>query len=283
MHDAAAELRFEYAARLRDEIRSLRRELAGGRLTRPAPAGALSVADAGDACARLRSVVSRRDAASTLCRSRGPRAQPQEHLARAAPRPAHRLHRAVRVGEVVARLRHHLRRGPAPLRRVAVGVRPAVPRPDGQARRRLHRGAVAGDLDRPEVRVAQPPLDGRHDHRDLRLPAAALRPHRACRTARTADGSSPARRPSRSSTGSWSCPRAPGSRCSRRSCAAARASTTALLDELADAGLRPGPRRRRASSSSARPDRARAGPLRAAHDRGRRRPARPPAPASSAG
>ena len=37
----------------------------------------------------------------------------------------------------------------------------AVPRPDGQARRRLHRGPVAGDLDRPEVGVAQPAIDGR--------------------------------------------------------------------------------------------------------------------------
>ena len=41
-------------------------------------------------------------------------------------------------------LRHDLRRGPASLRRVAVGVRPAVPRADGQARRRLHRGPLAG-------------------------------------------------------------------------------------------------------------------------------------------
>ena len=84
----------------------------------------------------------------------------------------------VGLGQVVAGVRHDLRRGPAPVRRVAVGVRPAVPRADGQARRRLHRGPVAGDLDRPEVGVAQPALDGRHDHRDLRLPAAALRPHR---------------------------------------------------------------------------------------------------------
>ena len=82
------------------------------------------------------------------------------------------------LGQVVARLRHHLRRGPAPLRRVAVGLRPPVPRPDGQARRRLHRGPVAGHLDRPEVGVAQPALDGRHHHRGLRLPAPALRPHR---------------------------------------------------------------------------------------------------------
>jgi excinuclease ABC subunit A len=35
--------------------------------------------------------------------------------------------------EVVARLRHHLRRGPAPLRRVAVRLRPPVPWSDGQA------------------------------------------------------------------------------------------------------------------------------------------------------
>ena len=107
-----------------------------------------------------------------------PGAQPQERRPRAAARPADRVHRAVGLGEVVARVRHDLRRGSAPLRRVAVGVRPPVPRPDGQARRRLHRGPVAGDLDRPEVGVAQPAVDRRHDHRDLRLPAAALRAHR---------------------------------------------------------------------------------------------------------
>ena len=57
-------------------------------------------------------------------------------------------------------------------------LRPPVPRADGQARRRLHRRAVAGDLDRPEVGVAQPAVDGRHHHRGLRLPPAAVRPHR---------------------------------------------------------------------------------------------------------
>ena len=86
-----------------------------------------------------------------------PGAQPQERQPRAAARPADRLHRAVRLGQVVAGVRHHLRRGPAPLRRVAVGLRPPVPGPDGQARRRLHRGPVAGDLDRPEERVAATP------------------------------------------------------------------------------------------------------------------------------
>ena len=84
----------------------------------------------------------------------------------------------VRVRQVQPGLRHDLRRGPAPLRRVAVGVRPPVPRPDGQARRRLHRGPVARGLDRPEVHVEEPPVHRRHHHRGLRLPAPALRPRR---------------------------------------------------------------------------------------------------------
>ena len=72
----------------------------------------------------------------------------------------------------------HLRRGPAALRRVALGVRAPVPRADGQARRRLHRGPLAGGLDRPEVHEPQPALHRRHHHRGLRLPAPALRPRR---------------------------------------------------------------------------------------------------------
>ena len=141
-------------------------------------------------------------------------------------RRADRLHRAVRVRQVEPRLRHDLRRGPAALRRVPVGVRPPVPRPDGQARRRLHRGPVAGGLDRPEVDLAQPALDGRHDHRGLRLPAAALRPHRQA----ALPGLRPADRPADAAAD-----RRPGararrghaaSRCSRRWSAAARASTS---------------------------------------------------------
>ncbi|CAA9245962.1 MAG: Excinuclease ABC subunit A, partial [uncultured Acidimicrobiales bacterium] len=109
---------------------------------------------------------------------RCPRAQPQERLARSPARQAHRVHRALRVRQVVARLRHHLRRGPAAIRGIALGLRPPVPGPDGQARRRLHRGPVTGHLDRPEVSVPQPPLHRRHDHRGVRLPPAAVGPHR---------------------------------------------------------------------------------------------------------
>ena len=49
---------------------------------------------------------------------------------------------------------------------------------------------------------AQPALHRRHRHRDLRLPAPALRPHRAARTARSAASASPRRPCSRSSTAS---------------------------------------------------------------------------------
>ena len=86
-------------------------------------------------------------------------------------------------GKSSPRLRHDLRRGPAPVRRVAVVVRPPVPRPDGQARRRLHRGAVAGHLDRPEVGLAATPA-----RRSARSPrstttSGCCTPASACRTA----------------------------------------------------------------------------------------------------
>ncbi len=102
------------------------------------------------------------------------RAQPEGHRRLAAARRARGRHRTLRLGQIEPRVRHDLRRGPAPLRRVALRVRAPVPRADGEARRGLDRGAVAGDLDRPEDDVAQPALDGRDRHRDLRLPAPAV-------------------------------------------------------------------------------------------------------------
>ena len=59
-----------------------------------------------------------------------------------------------------------------------VALRAAVPRADGQARRRRHRRPLAGGLHRPEIHHAQPALHRRHGHRDLRLPAPALRADR---------------------------------------------------------------------------------------------------------
>ena len=69
----------------------------------------------------------------------------------------------------------HLRRRAAAVRRVAVRLRPAVPRADGEAGRRSDRRPVAGHFHRTEDDRLEPALHGRHGHRDLRLPAAAVR------------------------------------------------------------------------------------------------------------
>ena len=61
-----------------------------------------------------------------------------------AARSAGGDHGSERLGQVVARVRHDLRRGAATLRRVAERLRAAVPRADAQARRRRHRRPVAG-------------------------------------------------------------------------------------------------------------------------------------------
>src|SRR3954451_10532323 len=96
-------------------------------------------------------------------RARSPRrpgAQPQGHHRPAPAERSHLHHRALRVGQVEPCLRHDLRRGAAPLRRVALRVRAQLPADDGEAGRRLDRPTQPGDLDRPEDDLAQPALDG---------------------------------------------------------------------------------------------------------------------------
>ncbi len=130
----------------------------------------------------LHHLVNDRDPRSPRRRHRGPRrphAQPQERRRDHSGRKAGRGHRGQRVGQVVARLRHHLRRGAAPVRRVAVGLRAPVPRADGEARRRRHRGHLPGDRHPAEEQHPQPAVNGRDHHRNPRLPAAAVRAHRA--------------------------------------------------------------------------------------------------------
>ena len=198
-----------------------------------------------------------------------PGAQPQGHLARPTARLADRVHRPLRVGQVQPGLRHHLRRGSAPLRRVAVGVRPAVPRPDGQARRRLHRGPVAGGLDRPEVHVEEPPFHGRHHHRGLRLPPAALRPRRPSplpglrRADRAADAAADRRPRARPRGG----PPLPGARAGDPR---PQGGVHRALPAAPDRRLLAGPRGRR-DPHPRRPAEARQ--AEEAHDRGGRRPA----------
>ena len=106
------------------------------------------------------------------------RAQSQKRRPRPAARQSDRDDRPVGLGKILARLRHDLRRGAAPLRRVALRLRAAVSGNDAEAGRRPDRRALAGDLDRAEDDVAQPALHRRHRHRDLRLHAPALRARR---------------------------------------------------------------------------------------------------------
>ena len=117
-------------------------------------------------------------------------------------------------------------------------LRAPVPADDGEAGRRLDRRPLAGDLDRPEDDQPQPALDRRHRHRDLRLPAPALRAHRpaALPDLRAADRRPEPggdRRPDPAAR-----PRARSSRSTRRSSATARASTRTSSRSSAQRGSR---------------------------------------------
>src|ERR1022692_2516122 len=91
-----------------------------------------------------------------------PDAQSEEHRPGFAARQTHRVHRPIRFGKVVAGVRHDLCRGPTPLRRVAVDVRPAIPLDDGKAGYRHDRRTLTGYFDRTEIDLPQSALDGRN-------------------------------------------------------------------------------------------------------------------------
>ena len=173
-------------------------------------------------------------------RPRRARAQPEERRSRDPARRADRVHGAVGLGQVVARVRHDLCRGAAALRGEPVGLRAPVPGDDAEARRRPHRRAVAGHLHRAEDHLQEPALHRRHGHRDLRLPAPAVRARRRALLAghRAAD-----REPDRAADGRPGAGAAGGHAAlpaGARSCAAARASTARSWRSC----------RRRASSAS---------------------------------
>ena len=132
-------------------------------------------------------------------RPRGPDAQPAKPRSRPAPRSPGRRHRAQRVGQELAGLRHALCRRAAAVYRKPLALRPAVPPSARTARRRSDRGPATDDLHRPAGRQPQSPQHGGHGHRDLRLPAAALSPGWASRAATSAARRSASSRRSRSS------------------------------------------------------------------------------------
>ena len=102
--------------------------------------------------------------------------QSQERLGLDSHRPADGRDGGLRVRQVLARLRHALRRGAAAIRGVALDLRAPVPGAPRPAGRRLDRAGAARDRPRAEERGPQRPLDGRHPDRDPRLAAPALRP-----------------------------------------------------------------------------------------------------------
>jgi excinuclease ABC subunit A len=142
-------------------------------------------------------------------------------------------------------------------------LRPPVPRPDGQARRRLHRGPVAGHLDRPEVGSRNPrstvgTVTEVYDY--LRLLFARIGVPHDPETARSWCARPPADRRPHAPV----CPRAPASRCWRRSCAAARAPTSSCSPTW-PGGVRAGARRRRDRDTSFLKRDDKTGPLREHH------------------
>ena len=108
---------------------------------------------------------------------------------------------------------------------IAVGLCAPVSGDDAEAGRRPDRRPVARHLDRAEDHLAEPALDGRHRHRDLRLHAPALGARRHPLLARDRPADREPDVSARWSTGCWRCRRRRGSTCWRPWCAAARAST----------------------------------------------------------
>ena len=128
-------------------------------------------------------------------------------------------------------------------------------------------GSVASDLHRPEGGVAQPALDRRHGHRDIRLPPAAVCQGRASpllqvrKTGRASDG--PADRGLRARPAGQDA--APDTRSDG---AAAQGRAQGRVRERAEGGVRQGPGERRGT----RPQRdVRPRQAEVAHHRDRRR------------
>ena len=109
-----------------------------------------------------------------------PAEQPQELRRRNPPAAPNGGHRAVRVRQVLAGIRHRVRGRPAPVCGIAVGIRATVPGADGEAGRRRRGWGLPRGRDRAEEPDPDVTLHGRHVHRGLRLSAPSLganRPH----------------------------------------------------------------------------------------------------------
>ena len=107
--------------------------------------------------------------------SRRPRTQSEKRRCGDSARHADRDDGAIGLRQILPRFRHDLRRRPAPLCRVAVGLCTPVPGTDAKAGCGSYRGPLAGYLHRAEDDEQKSAFDRGHRHRDLRLSAPALR------------------------------------------------------------------------------------------------------------
>ena len=101
-------------------------------------------------------------------------ASPEKPHGRHPEGKTHGHHRTVGFGKILARVRHALRRGPAPICGVAFRVCPPVPRAVGKAGCRFHRGTQSRHCHRATRRRPFPKIHRRLRHGDLRLPPHPL-------------------------------------------------------------------------------------------------------------
>ena len=106
------------------------------------------------------------------------RAQPARRRRRPPPGRLRGGHRGLRLRQVVAGLRHGVRRGAAALLRVGGAVRPAAAAAGRRARRRRDHRAAARGRAAAGPRGADRALDGRHPHHAVQLAADAALPRR---------------------------------------------------------------------------------------------------------
>ena len=137
------------------------------------PAGACTDAPT-SRCAERRSATTH---PTTLDHRRAPRprAQPEEHHAEDPARDLHRHHRRLRHRQEHRGLRHPVRRGPAPLPRVAERLRPPVRAARRAARRGRDLRHPAHGGHRAAHQPRRPQEHRGHPDRDLPLPAPAVR------------------------------------------------------------------------------------------------------------
>ena len=114
-------------------------------------------------------------------------AQPQDRRASHSQETSGRVHRGERIRQVVAGLRHPLRRRSTALRRVALELRPTVLGPTGKAPVRSHPGSESDHRHRAEVRRFESSVHRGHHHGDSRLSANHVRAHRSGVTAPSAE------------------------------------------------------------------------------------------------